>query len=75
MDTEFIKEVKTALKPLSTSSELVNLGILGSVRTANNQRHAGTGIDYIKLPSGRVRYTKGAVIEYLRRSVSGSESN
>jgi len=63
--------IEKLLKPLNTASGLINLGIANNTKTLNNQRHNGKGIPFIKLPSSSVRYTKEAVIAYLRESVAG----
>ena len=74
MMTIVSEELRNTIKAFSTAGELVILGVIGSTRTANNQRNLGKGIPFIKLPDGAVRYTKESVIAYIEKSSTNGEN-
>lgn len=43
--------------------------LLTSPKTLTNQRSRGEGPPYVRLPNGRIRYSRRALAEYIERSV------
>jgi hypothetical protein len=66
---EYIKHIIDKLPPLSTTEDLINLGIFTSKIEAFRARKNGYSPDYIQFPNKSIFYPKKAVEQFLYKCI------
>jgi len=63
----FIDQIEKELPPLSTTRNLVKLGLFASKHAAVKSRNSGTKPEFLKLSEKRIVYPRDAIVEWLKQ--------
>lgn len=64
---DFIKEIESRLPELSSSTDLVQVGLYSSEAALCKSRQRGDTPAFIKMSAGRIRYPRKSVIDFLKK--------
>ena len=61
-----LKNLENRLRPLSTTADLVEIGLIRSEKRAANMRCLGEGPDFVRVHGIGIRYPKETVLKWFR---------
>lgn len=67
---DYLIQLESNLPELTSSADLVKLGIFSSEAALCKARKSGNTPAFIKFSKGRIRYPRGSVITFLRERVN-----
>ena len=70
---DFLLEIEGKLPEMSTTKDLIELGLFASKYDAIRKRQEGKGPEFIKLSVHRICYPKKSVMSWLRKRVEISK--